>query len=797
MAAPLLPFSFDTLFYFIFFLLLSISIHSCSALSTVAISETSNQTLVCAIVQPFNTNESSFLTCSHLNGTPIPINSSLPFSGVVSGDGFVCAVRTFTSSPSSVPASVLVCWRFTDPSVIVERKRIYSGPEITELESGNSHICGLIGSNSSVQNNFDCWQWPEFNSSVPNFSAISVGENFVCGLSSINGAITCRGDTNSSDSNVIRQVPRGENYRAIAAGFRHACAIRSDGRLTCWGELEWSPDGVFISVALGENRSCGLRRDDTVVCWGENGFRLPESLEGSHFITIEAKRSVFCGVVREDFSLLCWGGNINPQNSSSSIIFQRVLPSPCRIDSQCRCGALTGSGNPSLCRPGYSICQNCPINSDPLPLPPPPQSSSPPPSSTESSGGWNGRMTAFTVVGSVGSLALLLVIGFFVYKRFKCSSCRVHDSGPMDETLPSASNPGQGASQPQQRNQSLPRVLEKRLSELASMGNAGQLEEFSLEILLQSTRHFAEEHKIGTGSFGTVYRATLPDGREVAIKRAENSSSSPHSLSIFIKHQDDKDKAFVHELESLSRLHHKNLVRLLGFCEDTMERILVYEYMKNGSLHDHIHRLDDSPLATWPARIKVALDAARGIEYLHVYSVPPIIHRDIKSSNILLDDSWNAKVSDFGLSLMGPTEDESHLSMRAAGTVGYMDPEYYRLQHLTTKSDVYSFGIVMLEMLSGYKAIHKNENGVPRNVVDYVVPYIVHDEIHRVLDRRVPPPTPFEIEAVAYVGYLAADCVTLEGKDRPSMTEIVNSLERALSACLVHSLSRSTTGSSA
>ncbi|CAN1787288.1 Serine/threonine-protein kinase-like protein CCR4 [Linum perenne] len=143
--------------------------------------------------------------------------------------------------------------------------------------------------------------------------------------------------------------------------------------------------GVFISMALGENRSCGLRRDDTVVCWGENGFWLLESLEGSHFITIEAKRSVFCGIVRDDFSLLCWGGNINPQSPSSSMIFQRVLPSPCRIDSQCRCGALTGSGNPSLCRPGYIICQNCPINSDPLPLPPPSQSSSPPPSSTESS----------------------------------------------------------------------------------------------------------------------------------------------------------------------------------------------------------------------------------------------------------------------------------------------------------------------------------------------------------------------------------------------------------------------------
>ncbi|GLT77309.1 hypothetical protein SLA2020_489070 [Shorea laevis] len=136
---------------------------------------------------------------------------------------------------------------------------------------------------------------------------------------------------------------------------------------------------------------------------------------------------------------------------------------------------------------------------------------------------------------------------------------------------------------------------------------------------------------------------------------------------------------------------------------------------------------------------------------------------------------------------MGPTEDESPLSLRAAGTVGYMDPEYYRLQLLTSKSDVYSFGVVLLELLSGYKAIHRNENDVPRNVVDYVVPYIFKDEIHRVLDRRVPPTTPFEIEAVAHVGYVAADCVTREGRDRPSMSVIVNSLERALLACVVHS----------
>lgn len=388
-------------------------------------------------------------------------------------------------------------------------------------------------------------------------------------------------------------------------------------------------------------------------------------------------------------------------------------------------------------------------------------------------------MVAFLVVGCVGCSSLLLVMAFFLYRY--CSSnrrgSRVHDSDRLDGSQP------------------VSRVLQKRLSHVISMGNGSPLEEFSLETLLQVTDNFSEDKRIGIGSFGSVYYATLEDGKEVAIKRAEASSSSYTVLG----GQVDKDNAFVNELESLSRLHHKNLVRLLGFYEDTKERILVYEYMNNGSLTDHLHKLQTSALMSWPMRIKVALDAARGLEYLHRYANPPIIHRDIKSANILLDAKWTAKVSDFGLSLMGPDpeDEEAHLSLLAAGTVGYMDPEYYRLQHLTSKSDVYSFGVVLLELLSGYKAIHKNENGVPRNVVDFVVPFIVQDEVHRVLDTKVPPPTPFEIEAVAFVAYLATDCVRLEGRDRPSMSQVVNNLERALAACLAQPiLSSSNTHSS-
>ncbi|XP_021300080.1 serine/threonine-protein kinase-like protein CCR4 [Herrania umbratica] len=738
------------------------SVSICSSLSSVSISETSNLTLVCAL-EP---QRSSLNCASFPPGIQTPFNSNYSFSGIVSGEGFLCGLRPSFSSSN---ISVMHCWRFSSDGTTIEFKRIYEGPGLKQLDAGNSHICGLNETNA-----LECWRWPGFNPTGDrSFSTIAVGEGFVCGLSEA-GKIKCLGNV----TGISGQEPRG-NYSVIAAGFTHACAIGLDNDLECWGNTVGNkPQGKFKALALGQNRSCALRINETVVCWGENNFSLPEELGGYEFLSIEAKRNVFCGVLTFNYSLFCWG---DTDFNSNFMVFSRVLPGPCR--DSCPCGSLLGSG--FLCNNVRSICQTC--NTPVVPITPPP------PSAPSPSSDLNGKMVAFLVVGCVGSFCWFLVVGFFVFRHCKGRGCRVHDSGPLDETgRPDNAVPNQPQS-PQVP--SAPAVLEKRLSQLTSMGNTGRLEEFSLQALIQATNNFSEDHKVGTGSFGSVYHATLDDGREVAIKRAEITCTA--SYAIGTKRQEDKDNAFVNELEYLSRLHHKNLVRLLGFCEDSNERVLVYEYMDNGTLHDHLHKFQDSPFMSWAVRLKIASDAARGIEYLHEYAVPPIIHRDIKSSNILLDGNWSAKVSDFGLSLLGPGDDESHLSLRAAGTVGYMDPEYYRLQQLTTKSDVYSFGVVLLELLSGCKAIHRNENGAPRNVIDFVVPYILRDEIHRVLDPRVPPPTPFEIEAVAYVGYLAADCIRPEGRDRPSMTEIVNSLDKAFAACLLPpALSRSSTDSS-
>ncbi|PIM97288.1 Serine/threonine protein kinase [Handroanthus impetiginosus] len=767
-------------------------IHS---LSTVAISETANQTLICAMAKSVNSSQDSsiVLRCRGFpQGNEIPFNPFNPrlrlVSGVVGGNGFMCGLSSIYSSSRSV----IVCWRFSNLGDYISYKRIYKGPILTELESGNSHFCGLVNGSSSLR----CWQWQGFNYSLNNVSSnLAVGENFVCGLSS-SGQVNCSGD----DTNVVHRVPGG-SFRLVEAGFRHACAVSLNGSLECWGSMGGNkPIGEFTSPALGEDRSCAIRPNGTVSCWGKNGFTLPQSLRNEYFMALEAKRRVFCGVLTSNSSLFCWG---NKYFDANPLVFDHVVPGPCRTGNECDCGPLPNYGE--YCPQGQMICQTCtknpgspapsPLSPPPAPRPPRPPLSSPSPSPppiprATSSKKWTTKMVAFFVVGCVGSFSLLLVLCIFLFSRYiNIKGSRVHDSGRLEEEDPPHDSVQTSQSQPAP-------VLEKKLSHLISLGSGGHLEEFSLEVLIKATENFSEDHKIGNGSFGSVYHATLDDGRHVAIKRAEISGSSSYAAPTK-RGQDDKESAFLTELEFLSRLNHKNLVRLFGYCEDSNERVLVYEYMDNGTLFDHLHKLEDSPLMSWATRIKVALDAARGIEYLHEYAVPRIIHRDIKSSNILLDATWTAKVSDFGLSLMGPEDDESHLSLRAAGTMGYMDPEYYRLQVLTTKSDVYSFGIVLLELLSGFKAIHKNENGVPRNVVDYVVPYTVKDEIHRVLDKRMPPPTPFEIEAVAYVGYLAADCVMLEGKDRPTMSEVVNSLDRALEACLVPPvLSRSTTDSS-
>ncbi|KAF2570314.1 hypothetical protein F2Q70_00000261 [Brassica cretica] len=729
--------------YYVLSLLLVVSSSSsllCFSLPTVSISHTSDQNLVCALTN------TSHLQCTSLPLNPIrfsltgTLQQNRRFSGVVSGNGFVCGLR----SPLGSNASTILCWRFSSNGANMTYKRIYKGPELKELEASTSRICGV----EKVTNRTRCWQPVPRRTRSDNYDSLALGEDFICGLSKPPGRISCEGKGN------ITKPPSGDRFIAIAAGSRQACAVTVDSDVECWGQTYISPPREkFSALAVGENRICGVRWvNGTVTCWGSNGFSLPRRLENVEFTSIYANGLIFCGVVKSNYTLYCWGDH---ESVFAPFQDQTVLPGPCR--EECPYGQLSGSG--PLCGNGLKICDSMNI----VLVPDTPRGKQNYKDKT-----WSRKNIAFLVVGCVGTCSLLLVVGFLVYNSH--CRCRVHDSGRLDDNRIIVDE------EPK---------LEKRLSSLASLCNHGQLVEFTIEELALATDGFSPRFQLGIGSFGIVYKAVLSDGRLVAIKRAELTNPASSGITRIRNRREDNDSAFVNELESMSRLNHKNLVRLLGFYDDAEERVLVYEYMANGSLADHLHNPRLEPL-TWERRLTIALDAARGIQYLHDFAVPPVIHRDIKSSNILLDATWTAKVSDFGLSQMGPTEEEdaSHLSLRAAGTLGYIDPEYYRLQQLTTKSDVYSFGVVLLELLSGHKAIHMNEEENPRNVVDFVVPYILQDEVHRALDRRIPPPTPYEIESVAHVGCLAVECLVPCGRERPSMAEVVSNLEKVLAACL-------------
>lgn len=268
---------------------------------------------------------------------------------------------------------------------------------------------------------------------------------------------------------------------------------------------------------------------------------------------------------------------------------------------------------------------------------------------------------------------------------------------------------------------------------------------------------------IGKGSFGVVYYGKMKDGKEVAVKIIADPTSQG-------------TKQFLTEVALLSRIHHRNLVPLIGYCEEANQRILVYEYMHNGTLRDHIHDPVKQQELDWLTRLRIAEDAAKGLEYLHTGCNPSIIHRDVKTSNILLDINMRAKVADFGLSRQAE-EDFTHISSVARGTLGYLDPEYYASQQLTEKSDVYSFGIVLLELISGRKPITE-DYGTDWNIVHWARSLIRKGDVGSMIDPLLPGS--LKLESVWRVAEVAIQCLEQHGTSRPKMQEIILAIQDAV-----------------
>lgn len=289
--------------------------------------------------------------------------------------------------------------------------------------------------------------------------------------------------------------------------------------------------------------------------------------------------------------------------------------------------------------------------------------------------------------------------------------------------------------------------------------NPIKIQHFDYRDVEAATNGFSDQKLLGKGSHGSVYKAFLR-GRHVAVKRPSRSNhnhQTPHELD--------------NEIEILSKIQSPRLVNLVGITADdpTHRRVLIVEFMSNGTLYDVIHTCDKNKAPSWPRRIKLAVQTAKAVETLH-YSNPPVIHRDIKSANVLIDKSFNARLGDFGLALRCHVDNFRLRSTPPAGTMGYLDPCYVTPENLSTKLDVFSFGILLLEIISGRKAIDVAHS--PPSIVDWAIPLIKRGKIANVYDPRVGPPS--EPVVMRQLAVIAAKCVRSCRERRPAMRDVAS-----------------------
>ncbi|KAL0711016.1 hypothetical protein Bca4012_017994 [Brassica carinata] len=284
---------------------------------------------------------------------------------------------------------------------------------------------------------------------------------------------------------------------------------------------------------------------------------------------------------------------------------------------------------------------------------------------------------------------------------------------------------------------------------------------YPLALIREATDDFSDSLVIGVGGFGKVYKGVLRDKTEIAVKRA--APKSRQGLA-----------EFKTEIEMLSQFRHRHLVSLIGYCDENSEMIIVYEYMEKGTLKDHLYDSENQRLS-WRQRLEICVGAARGLHYLHTGSARAVIHRDVKSANILLDENFMAKVADFGLSKTGPDLDQTHVSTAVKGSFGYLDPEYLTRQQLTEKSDVYSFGVVMLEVLCGRPVIDPSLPREKVNLIEWAMKLVKSGKMEEIIDPFLDGKV--KLEEVKKYCELTEKCLAQNGVERPTMGDLLWNLE--------------------
>ncbi|KAJ1688071.1 hypothetical protein LUZ63_019461 [Rhynchospora breviuscula] len=516
--------------------------------------------------------------------------------------------------------------------------------------------------------------------------------------------------------------------RSVTAGGSRMCGLSLAGYVICSGGQLNVPSGEafeFTSLAVGSSHTCTIRRHiGTVVCWGLYGSYSPAGATSFEFII--AGGDLTCGLTTASLTVACWGLN-GTSLPALTISLPKVLPGVCVPDKRiCSCGIYPDSE--TLCGGSGVICQRldtsgtetCPLFAFKVKRPP-----APPLTTLQKPSKW---WFLYAVVGAVFAAA---GVGFPLY--FMC--LRLARRGE--------------------------KVMNSMLETAGGLLGIRHLEVFRFNDLKTATENFCTTCQ-QIAHYCVVYRGHLSDGRQVAVKRFQ---TQPDTLILYIK-----------EVLILSVVRHPNLVKLIGYCKRKEEVFGVFEWMENETLHAHLHREPMNPQSvpffTWKTRVRALLDVARGIEYLHGFP-SPIIHRNINTSTILIDQSWVAKISEFGHALFASISDKINEEIDVLKlAVGCVNPLATQEQCVTPKTDVYAFGIVMLEVLTGREEL---ENGFC--LADLIV---TRGNLLESLDERIAEPMGHELKALQRIMQLAQECVRRVALLRPTMNCIVSELERAV-----------------